>query len=98
MSRAKVKGIISPSIHRRGGGIQRLAPTEARILETIDPSLNGVTNLGFNLMLDSTFRKDAATTYSFFYVGLIGSSGWTGGGLQATDTPASHANWAEDYT
>lgn len=87
MSRTKVRGFIAADIARRDGR-----------MEVASRSLNGVTNLGFNLMLDSTFRELAATLYPYFYIGLIGSSGWTGGGLQATDTASSHATWAEDNT
>jgi len=87
MSRTKVRGFIAADITRRDGRE-----------EVASRSLNGVTNLGFNLMLDSTFRELAATLYPYFYIGLIASSGWTGGGLQATDTASSHSTWTEDST
>jgi hypothetical protein len=89
LSRSKVKGMITADVARvRNGGL----------VERVSHGPNGVTNLGFNLMLDSTFRYGTATQYQYMYIGLISSSGWTGGGLQPTDTPASHANWGEDYT
>lgn len=86
-SRTKVKGWIGADIARRDGR-----------LEVASRGPNGVTTLGFNLMLDSTFRYQIATQYPYFYIGLISNSGWTGGGLQASDTMASHANWTEDST
>jgi hypothetical protein len=86
-TRGRVKGVITADALRKGGRLERLSHGP-----------NGVTNVGFNLMLDSTFRFGQATQYPYFYIGLIGSTGWTGGGLQATDTPSSHPNWAEDYT
>ena len=92
VTRSKVKGIISPSILRRSGLLEKLPPV------VVPMSLNGVTTLGFNLMLDSTFRYGVATQYPYFYIGLISSTGWTGGGLQVGDTPSSHTSWTEDYT
>ena len=92
VSRGKVKGIISPSILRRSGQLEKLP-------EVVVPvSLNGVTTLGFNLMLDSTFRFGVATQYPYWYIGLISSTGWTGAGLNVADTPSSHTSWTEDYT
>lgn len=57
---------------------------------------NGVTNLGFNLMLDSTFRSDQITPIVLWYIGLISNSSYTA--LAAGDTMASHAGWTEDST
>ena len=57
---------------------------------------NGVTNVGFNLMLDSTFRSASITPLSTWYVGLISNSGYTG--ISSTDTMSSHAGWTEDTT
>ena len=94
VSRSKVKGIISPSILRRSGLIEKLPS----VVVDIPASLNGVTTLGFNLMLDSTFRYGTATQYPYWYIGLISSTGWTGAGLNVADTPSSHTSWTEDYT
>jgi hypothetical protein len=55
---------------------------------------NGVTNLGFNLMLDSTFKNGSATLYPNWYIGLIGTST----SLAAGDVMSSHSGWTEDFT
>lgn len=57
---------------------------------------NGVTNTGFNLMLDSTFRSGSISPISTWYIGLIGSGSFSG--VSATDTMASHTGWLEDST
>lgn len=61
------------------------------------PRFNGVTNLGFNLMLDSTFRSASISPISSWFMGLIGNTGFTTG-LAAGDTMASHGGWTEDST
>ncbi len=57
---------------------------------------NGVTNLGFNLMLDSMFRSASISPISTWYLGLISITSFTG--LNAADTMASHTGWTEDST
>lgn len=59
-------------------------------------SKNGVTNLGFNLMLDSMFRNGTATIYANWYIGLISNASYSA--LAAGDTMSSHAGWTEDST
>jgi hypothetical protein len=86
-SRGKVKGWIAADVLRRDGRVER-----------VSRGPNGVCNLGFNLMLDSTFRNAVATLYPYYYIGLISNSGWTGSGLSASDTISSHSAWTEDYT
>lgn len=53
---------------------------------------NGVTNLGFNLMLDSTFKNGTATLYPTWYIGLISTSPT----LASADVMSSHTGWTED--
>lgn len=80
----KVVGRFEAEIVRRDGTIEKLG------------FLNGVTTLGFNLMLDSTFRSASITPISTWYMGLISNSGYSA--LSAADTMASHAGWTEDST
>lgn len=55
---------------------------------------NGVTNVGKNHILDSTFN--AASQVTSWYIGLIDSSGYSA--LAAGDTMSSHAGWNEFTT
>lgn len=57
---------------------------------------NGVTNVGYNLMLDSTFRSDQITPIVLWYIGLISNQSYTA--LAAGDTMSSHTGWTEDST
>lgn len=59
-------------------------------------TLNGVTNAGFNLMLDSTFRYSSITPLDTWYISLISNSGFSA--LAAGDTMSSHSGWTEDST
>jgi hypothetical protein len=83
----KVTGVIDAHCLRRDGREEHLSTSK-----------NGVVNLGFNMLLDSGFRYTVATQYKHFYIGLIANSGWTGAGLQAADTIASHSSWTENHT
>lgn len=58
--------------------------------------VNGVTNEGFNIMLDSMFKNGTATLYPTWYLGLISNSGYSA--LNAGDTMSSHSGWTEDST
>lgn len=57
---------------------------------------NGVTNNGFNIMLNSMFLNGSQTLYPSWYIGLISNTGYSA--LNAGDTMASHTGWTEDYT
>ena len=80
----KVTGRFHAEIHRKDGTVVDLG------------FLNGVTNTGFNLMLDSTFRSASISPISTWYIGLISNSGFSA--LNATDTMSSHSGWTEDST
>lgn len=80
----KVTGRFHAEIHRKNGSVVDLG------------FLNGVSNIGFNLMLDSTFRSASISPISTWYIGLISNSGFSA--LNAADTMASHAGWTEDST
>lgn len=80
-----VKGLIQPVIERRDGTI-----------EVPRHSFNGVTTLGYNLMLDSIFRNGSATLYPNWYVGLISNASYSA--LAAGDQMSSHTGWTEDST
>lgn len=81
-----VKGLIQPFIERRDGR-----------LEIPEMSFNGVTTLGYNYMLDATFRNGAATLYPNWYIGLISNASYTSG-LAVGDIMTSHSGWTEDST
>lgn len=80
----KVVGRFTGEIIRANGTIEK------------PDGINGVTNTGFNLMLDSTFRSASISPISTWYIGLIGNSGFSA--LAPTDTMASHPGWTEDST
>lgn len=80
----KLTGKFEGQIVRRDGSIE------------YPEGCNGVTTLGFNLMLDSTFRSASISPISTWYIGLIGNSGFSA--LAVGDTMASHAGWTEDST
>lgn len=80
-----VKGLIQPIIERANGDI-----------EVLRHSFNGVTTLGYNLMLDSIFRNGSATLYPNWYVGLISNTSYSA--LSASDQMSSHTGWTEDST
>lgn len=83
---AKLKGFFTAECYKPDG-----------TLRWKEENRNGVTNLGFNLMLDSTFRSASITTISAWYMGLISNASFTTG-LQAGDTMSSHSGWTEDST
>ena len=82
----KVSGYFSAVCEKPDGGIRWKVDR-----------FNGVSNEGFNLMLDSMFRSASITTFSLWYIGLISNSGYTTG-IVAGDTMASHGGWTEDST
>ena len=87
---ARVTGRFHAAIHRRDGRVDDLG------------FFNGVTNLGFNLMLDSTFRSASmggqtpAAPVPTWYLGLISNASYSS--INVTDTMASHSGWLEDST
>jgi hypothetical protein len=83
---AKLKGFFTATCYRRDGSVR-----------WEEKNRNGVTNLGFNLMLDSTFRSASISPISTWYMGLISNASFTTG-LQAGDTMSSHGGWTEDST
>lgn len=82
----KPKGKFSVEIVRKNGDIEQV------------PFPNGLTTLGFNLLLDSTFRNysGGATLYPFWFIGLISNTSFTG--LSVGDLASSHSGWTEDST
>lgn len=80
------KGKFSAQIIRKNGDVE----------DVLFP--NGLTTLGFNLLLDSTFRNfsGGATLYPFWFIGLISHTSFSA--LAVGDTMASHSGWIEDST
>lgn len=62
------------------------------LLQTLEIE-NLVTNVAKNALLDTFFNSAGQTGPSGWYMGLIGSSGFSA--IAATDTMASHAGWTE---
>jgi hypothetical protein len=83
---AKLKGFFTATCYKRDGSIRWQ-----------EKNRNGVTNLGFNLMLDSTFRSASISPISTWYMSLISNTSFTTG-LAAGDTMSSHTGWTEDST
>jgi len=52
---------------------------------------NGITNVGKDHALDSTF--DAATQITSWYIGMVDNAGFVA--FNATDTMGAHAGWSE---
>lgn len=82
----KPRGKFSCHILRKNGDIEEVGFP------------NGLTTLGFNLMLDSLFRNysGGATLYPYWYIGLVSNTSFTG--LSVSDTMSSHTGWTEDST
>lgn len=82
----KPKGQFQVDIVRKNGDIEAV------------PFPNGLTTLGFNLLLDSIFRNysGGATLYPFWFIGLISHASFTG--LSVADIASSHSGWIEDST
>jgi hypothetical protein len=55
--------------------------------------LNGIVNVGKNLILDVMFNDGVQVANNSWFIALLDSSGFTA--LAATDTMSSHAGWNE---
>jgi len=71
---------------------------KGKLISKTPININGVSNEGFNLMLNSTFRSDQITPIgsTSWYIGLISNSGYSA--LAAADTMSSHSGWSEEYS
>jgi hypothetical protein len=77
---AKLKGFFTATCYKPDGSIRWQ-----------EKNRNGVTNLGFNLMLDSTFRSASISPISTWYMGLISNASFTTGLQAATRCRATVA-------
>ncbi len=80
-SRFTPKGFFTFEVYDKKTGVLK----ERRIV------LNGITDVGKDHALDSTF--DAAAQITTWYLGMVDDSGFSA--FDATDTMASHAGWVE---
>src|SRR3990172_12970335 len=56
-------------------------------------TINGITNVGKNKILDDMFNNGTQTANNSWFIGLIDSSGYTA--LSSSDTMSSHGGWNE---